>query len=106
MLGLEYPSPTDVAHGVEHAIEHGMPAENVHAVKAAELLRTSLGPGDLVLLRSRRDGHFARIYFAIEGSVRCHKEECPLHLICDYCPQLGFVPHSEVAAATSVLRVH
>ncbi len=87
-----------------------MPADQVHAVKsreeAAELLRTSLGPGDLVLLRSRRDGHFARIYFAIGGSVRCHKEECPLHLICDYCPQLGFVPHSEVAAATSVLRVH
>jgi hypothetical protein len=75
--------------------------------KAAEFLSQNLGPGDLVLLRSKRDAHFARIYFAMLGAVKCHKVTCSYRIHCDECPELGFVPRSEVAAAAPVaVQVH
>ena len=89
----------DASHGARHALEHGLTPDNVHAfVKwedAADFLSANLQPGDLVLLRSRRDGHLSRIYFAMQGSVKCHLVECPIRGMCDNCSKLGFVPRSE-----------
>jgi UDP-N-acetylmuramoyl-tripeptide--D-alanyl-D-alanine ligase len=92
----------DASHGVERALERGLAPENIHAFAkwedAAAFLSENLGPGDLALLRSRRDGHLSRIYYALQGEVKCHLADCPLRMACDACPQLGFVPRSALSA--------
>ncbi len=88
----------DASHGVRQAENCGLAPENVHAFPtwqdAAAFLAGNLAPGDLALLRSRRNGHLARIYFALQGSVKCQLAECSLRLACDHCSKLGFVPRA------------
>jgi UDP-N-acetylmuramoyl-tripeptide--D-alanyl-D-alanine ligase len=91
----------DARHGAEYALDHGLPPQNVHAFaaweEAAHFLSADLRAGDLVLIRNRRDGHFGRIYFALQGEVKCHLAECPLRITCDNCSKLGFAPRSKPA---------
>lgn len=85
------------AYGRRQAIAAGMRPENVHAVKdlreAAELLRSELRAGDLVLLKGRTTDHATRIFFALLGDVSCWRQRCRKQILCDFCPELG-VPES------------
>ncbi len=73
-------------------IEGGAPPESVRSFPdiwvVAEYIRTSLGPGDVVLLRDRRGDAAARVYFAQLGSVGCRVPYCPLARLCDHCREL------------------
>ncbi len=73
-------------------IEGGVPPENVRTFPdiwaVADFMKASLGPGDVVLLRSAFSDAAARIYFAQLGSVGCRIRECGRGLPCDYCTEL------------------
>jgi UDP-N-acetylmuramoyl-tripeptide--D-alanyl-D-alanine ligase len=80
--------------GVESARKLGMSEDEAHGFvrwqDAAQFLRSHLGAGDLVLLRGQGLHHLARLYFAMTGTVGCHKAHCSRTEICDHCPELLF----------------
>jgi UDP-N-acetylmuramoyl-tripeptide--D-alanyl-D-alanine ligase len=82
----------DSRRALNAMIEGGVPPESVLSFPdiwvVAEYIRTSLGPGDVVLLRERRGDAAGRIYFAQLGSVGCRVPSCPLVRLCDYCGKL------------------
>jgi UDP-N-acetylmuramyl pentapeptide synthase len=56
---------------------------------AAELVRSWLGPGDVVLVKGRDTQRLDRIWLAIEGRpVRCNIDFCDARGRCDSCPML------------------
>lgn len=90
-------------HGVEHALRAGSAPENAHGFPrwedAAIFLRQELKAGDLVLLRGRATDHLSRLYFAVRGSVACHKTKCSMLRPCDECSKLGFVADTQNVAS-------
>jgi len=94
-------------YGVARAIREGMTPDQAHGrfklEEAAELLQQVARPGDLILLRGRGTDHVARVYFRMLGSVRCKRVKCPLMMLCDRCPKLGFKP--ETSDTTSPVAV-
>jgi UDP-N-acetylmuramoyl-tripeptide--D-alanyl-D-alanine ligase len=80
-------------HGVAAATAAGMdPARcmgfyNLRA--AAQWLRESLRPDDLVFLKGRASDHLSRILFAQFGNIGCWKSACRIRRLCDYCEQLA-----------------
>jgi UDP-N-acetylmuramyl pentapeptide synthase len=60
--------------------------------RAAEWLASELRPGDVLLIRTRREFHFERIYFSLLGSIGCNMERCPIVPECDVCEHLQFQP--------------
>jgi UDP-N-acetylmuramoyl-tripeptide--D-alanyl-D-alanine ligase len=73
-------------------IEGGVPPGNVRTFPdiwaVADFMKASLGPGDVVLLRTAYSDAAARIYFAQLGSVGCRIRECGKPGPCDYCEEL------------------
>lgn len=82
--------------GADAAVASGMDASRARAIRelddAAEFLKRELREGDLVLLKSQVIQHFTRLYFALLGTVKCHKKHCDLMGLCDCCPELGWQP--------------
>ncbi len=77
------------------AVRGGLPTSAiVHArdgvLGIAELLRSELGPGDVVLVKGRYDEHLGRVALALAGrDVRCDVRVCDARVIlCDRCPML------------------
>jgi UDP-N-acetylmuramoyl-tripeptide--D-alanyl-D-alanine ligase len=74
----------------------GMDPEAITSVRremgqVIELLRSELGPGDVVLVKGRHDQRLERITLALTGrDVRCWIRRCALRgLQCDSCPALS-----------------
>jgi len=61
------------------------------AYEATQLLRDSLGEGDVVLTNGRWQQALARVGLALSGrDVKCRADPCPFkQMLCDYCPFLG-----------------
>lgn len=57
-------------------------------VTATELVRRSLGPGDVVLIKGRMSQKLARVALALEGrTVRCRIQCCDVSQpTCGVCP--------------------
>jgi UDP-N-acetylmuramoyl-tripeptide--D-alanyl-D-alanine ligase len=82
--------------GADAAVACGMDESRVKAIAelddASEFLKCELREGDLVLLKSQVIQHFTRVYFALLGTVKCHKKHCDLMGLCDHCSELGWQP--------------
>jgi UDP-N-acetylmuramoyl-tripeptide--D-alanyl-D-alanine ligase len=79
-------------------------------LRAAELLRDELGPGDLVLIKGRDTQRMERIALALSGqAVGCHLVDChlPRGLSCGRCPalRLGWVDPVERKIVLGRLRL-
>jgi UDP-N-acetylmuramoyl-tripeptide--D-alanyl-D-alanine ligase len=76
------------------AIAAGMDRERIDlardAHEATQLLRDSLGEGDVVLTNGRWQQALGRIGLALTGrDVKCRADPCPFkQMLCDYCPFL------------------
>jgi len=72
--------------------EAGVPRESIHVFRdiwvVADFLKSSLRPGDLVLLRNAFSDAAARIFFAQLGSVGCRVPACGKRMPCDHCAEL------------------
>lgn len=75
------------------AVQAGLdPARAFHFAylrDAVPIVRKSLRPGDLVLLKSRSNDHLSRLLFAQIGRISCWRPACPERFLCDICWQLG-----------------
>ncbi len=77
------------------AVHGGLPREAIVHLRSSvrgivELLRSELGPGDVVLLKGRFSEHLARVALALSGrDVRCDLPVCSTNMTtCDSCPML------------------
>ena len=88
-------------HATRAAIDAGMqPAccrEFATLREAAQWLKVSLAPGDLVFLKGRGTDHLSRILFAQFGNIGCWKASCGITRLCDVCDQLE--PDFDLGAA-------
>jgi len=73
----------------------GMPRKRIHKLhndlrRAVEVLRNSLEPGDVVVVKGRLDDHLERITLALSGRrIDCWRMECRSRAYrCDNCPML------------------
>jgi UDP-N-acetylmuramoyl-tripeptide--D-alanyl-D-alanine ligase len=77
------------------AVGAGTPAGSAFAFEdlreAASFLRSELRGGDLVLLHGYMGHHIERLILAQQGSIRCWLERCHKEMLCERCPELGFV---------------
>jgi len=80
----------DVA--AQAALAAGMVPEQVKRFgdfqACADYLRDELREGDLALLKGRNADHLGRIYWRMVGPVACERDECPLRILCEDCPEL------------------
>jgi UDP-N-acetylmuramoyl-tripeptide--D-alanyl-D-alanine ligase len=80
-------------HGVAAATASGMDASRAAAFynlrDAAQWLKQSLRPGDLVFLKGRSTDHLSRILFAQFGKIGCWRSQCKIRRLCDYCERLA-----------------
>jgi UDP-N-acetylmuramoyl-tripeptide--D-alanyl-D-alanine ligase len=76
------------------AIAAGLQPEMITRVRdaheATELLRSELGPNDVVLTKGRWQQALARVGLSLSGvDVQCRADPCPFkRMICDVCPHL------------------
>jgi UDP-N-acetylmuramoyl-tripeptide--D-alanyl-D-alanine ligase len=77
---------------VRAAVRAGMRPEAAlpfaDVAQAAGYLRSTLRPGDLVLLKGRTTDHFSRVFFAQFGPIGCWTRECARTRLCDSCEEL------------------
>ncbi len=79
------------ATGAKHG---GMPQESIsyigeNTLKAAELLRQEIGPGDVVLIKGRGTQRLDRVALSLMGkTVRCRINYCNVKGRCEHCPML------------------
>ncbi|HRR25928.1 MAG TPA: hypothetical protein P5300_04445, partial [Acidobacteriota bacterium] len=78
---------------VAGALKGGMATEMVHSFPgvhaAAAFLRSSLKPGDLVLVKGRMAEHLERIVLEQVGHVKCRTVRCGLKGSCETCFRSG-----------------
>jgi len=76
------------------AVRGGLPRDALinaqrSVFKAIEVLRESLGPGDVVLIKGRTTQRLERVALALAGRrVKCNISLCNLHVRCENCPML------------------
>lgn len=76
------------------AVRGGLPRDVLinarrSVLKAVEVLREGLGPGDVVLIKGRTNQRLERIAFALAGKkVKCNISFCDLKVRCENCPML------------------
>jgi UDP-N-acetylmuramyl pentapeptide synthase len=76
------------------AVRGGLPRNALinaqrNVFKAVEVLRKSLGPGDVVLIKGRTTQRLERVAFALAGrKVRCDISFCDEKMRCEHCPML------------------
>ncbi len=77
------------------AVHGGLPRSSIVHVRSSirqivDLLRSELGPGDVVLLKGRFGEHLARVALALsDRDVRCDLPVCETNMTtCDTCPML------------------
>lgn len=79
-------------HAARAAVDAGMDPANCHTSisleRAAGLLRTETGPGDLVFVKGRMTHHLSRLVLAQFGEIGCWTTACRLKPLCDVCGQL------------------
>lgn len=88
LLGVD----KDTERAVRAAAAAGFRADAFHRFntirEAAEFFRSSLRPGDLLLLRGLTTDHMARLFHALVADVTCWRDDCRLTILCDQCPNL------------------
>jgi UDP-N-acetylmuramyl pentapeptide synthase len=76
------------------AVRGGLPRDVLinarrSVLKAVEVLREGLGPGDVVLIKGRTNQRLERIAFALAGKkVKCNISFCDMKVRCENCPML------------------
>lgn len=80
-------------HAFKGALRSGMEAHQIivaeDLTEAARILKTTLEPGDLVLLKGQNQYHLSRLVYAQVGDVGCWKSKCGERFLCDICWQFG-----------------
>jgi len=69
---------------------HALVSAGNDVLKAAEVLKGDLGPGDVVLIKGRDNQRLDRVWLTLAGrSVRCDIDDCDSRgVICESCPML------------------
>jgi UDP-N-acetylmuramoyl-tripeptide--D-alanyl-D-alanine ligase len=94
------------ARAKKGAVSAGMSEDSIHSAahwtEAVDVVRRTMQPGDLIVVKGPATQHLARIALSLIGSVECREDNCGRTGECDYCPQLGFRPNPPRAAPSSV----
>jgi UDP-N-acetylmuramoyl-tripeptide--D-alanyl-D-alanine ligase len=80
-------------HGVRGARAGGLGEQNAMGfpgyMEAAQFLNSTLGEGDVILLKADRNRQLSRLFFSLVGEIGCAIPVCKVRGVCDGCTKLG-----------------